>query len=142
MSEQFIYSFFQADHQRLDTLYKSFKQSFEKDLVAAKQFFKDFKEGLFRHIEWEEDLLFPVFEMKTGMINRGPTAVMRKEHGIIKFLLEQMHENFNIVTISQTIGELDSILNAHNQKEERILYPEMDEIFSKDEIAKLVVALK
>ncbi|WP_144392745.1 hemerythrin domain-containing protein [Pleionea sediminis] len=142
MSEQFVYSFFQADHQRLDILYKNFKQNLEIDLVAAKRFFKDFKDGLIRHIEWEEDLLFPVFEIKTGMTNRGPTAVMRKEHGIIIFLLEQMHENFNIVTISQTIGELDSILNAHNQKEERVLYPEMDEIFSKDEIAKLVVALK
>ena len=142
MSEQFIYSFFQADHKRLDILYENFKRAFIKDLEAAKQFFDKFRDELFQHIKWEEELLFPVFEMKTGMINRGPTAVMRKEHGLIKFLLDQIHSNFTINNIEQNISNLDSVLREHNVKEEYILYPEMDEIFSHDEIAQLVVSLK
>jgi len=41
---------------------------------------------------WEEELLFPMWEEKTGMIEDGPTPVMRFEHDQIKQLLDTIHQ--------------------------------------------------
>ena len=38
---------------------------------SKKEAFKEFKLGLQRHIVWEEELLFPIWEEKTGMVEDG-----------------------------------------------------------------------
>ncbi|MEY4704226.1 MAG: hypothetical protein RL042_422, partial [Nitrospirota bacterium] len=74
MSEQkTISAFFGQDHDRLDELLKAFQQLKRLDFAKAKEAFKEFKFGLQRHIVWEEDLLFPIWEEKTGMAEGGPT---------------------------------------------------------------------
>ena len=78
MSEQkTIREFYEQDHDRLDELFKTFQQLKRSDFAKAKEAFKEFKFGLQRHIVWEEDLLFPLWEEKTGMSEGGPTFVMR-----------------------------------------------------------------
>jgi iron-sulfur cluster repair protein YtfE (RIC family) len=54
------------------------------DVERAESIFLSFKSELERHIIWEEDILFPVFEKKTGIKDGGPTSVMRMEHIQIK----------------------------------------------------------
>ena len=81
MSEQTtITAFFEQDHDRLDELFKTFQQLKRSDFAKAKDAFKGFKFGLQRHIVWEEDLLFSLWEKKTGMTESGPTPAMRNEH--------------------------------------------------------------
>jgi len=76
--------FYGHDHEELDDYLKQF-QSLKRDYYAqAKPFFRKFKFGLQRHILWEEEIIFPIFESKTGMKDSGPTAVMRQEHVLIK----------------------------------------------------------
>ena len=55
-------------------------------IMRGKECFEKFKFGLHRHIAWEEEILFPLFEEKTGMTDGGPTFVMREEHRQIKAL--------------------------------------------------------
>ncbi len=127
-----ITAFYEQDHDRLDELFKTFQQLKRSDLAKAKEAFREFKLGLQRHIVWEEDLLFPLWEKKTGRSEEGPTVVMRVEHRQIGQQLEAIHskvleQNPDSDKEEQTL--LD-ILGSHNRKEERALYPAIDQVAS------------
>ena len=130
-----IAEFFEQDHDRLDELFKTFQQSKGSDFPKAKEAFKEFKIGLQRHIVWEEDLLFPIWEQKTGMSDSGPTPVMRNEHRQIGQQLEAIHQkvaNQNPDSDQEEQALLD-LLGSHNRKEERALYPAIDKVTSPEE---------
>ena len=136
MSEQkTITEFFEQDHDRLDELFKTFQQLKRSDFAKAKDAFKGFKVGLQRHIVWEEDLLFPIWEEKTGMSESGPTPVMRNEHRQIGQQLEAIHQKVadqNPDSDQEELALLD-LLGSHNRKEERALYPAIDKVTSPEE---------
>ncbi len=136
MSEQkTISEFYEQDHDRLDELFKTFQQLKRSDFAKAKEAFKEFKFGLQRHIVWEEDLLFPLWEEKTGMSEGGPTFVMRSEHRQIGQQLEAIHEKVaeQNPDSDQEEQELLNLLGSHNMKEERVLYPSIDQVTSEEE---------
>ena len=130
-----ITSFFQKDHHRLDGLFQQFRALKQSDPAKAKELFLQFRDGLLRHIRWEEDLLFPVFESKTGLHGSGPTAVMRFEHEQIQKALSRISEQMELGGSGLDDAEqmLIAVLVEHNMKEEVMLYPTMDEIVSDEE---------
>ncbi|MDH4082260.1 MAG: hemerythrin domain-containing protein [Nitrospira sp.] len=140
MSEQqTITQFYEKDHDQLDEWFKTFQTSKRSDFAKAKEAFKKFKVGLQRHILWEEELLFPMWEEKTGMVEDGPTPMMRHEHSQIKQLLDAIHqkvEGQNLDT-DQDEQALLQLLGSHNRKEERALYPAIDNVISADERVKV-----
>ena len=139
-----ITAYYEQDHDRLDELFKMFQTSKRSDFSKAKEAFKDFKIGLQRHIVWEEELLFPMWEEKTGMVEDGPTPVMRFEHEQIKQLLDAIHhkvEGQNLQT-DQEEQALLTLLGSHNRKEERALYPAIDNVASADEREKVFSNMK
>jgi hemerythrin superfamily protein len=81
-----------------------------------------------RHIEFEEQVLFPAFEQATGM-TQGPTTVMREEHAQIRELNARMvaaaarRVSDEFLAASETFLVL---MQQHNLKEEGVLYPECD----------------
>jgi iron-sulfur cluster repair protein YtfE (RIC family) len=123
-----ISEYFAADHDRLDALFTEFQSLKRKDPAAAKEKFKGFLKGLTRHIVWEEDVLFPLFEQRTGMGDFGPTAVMRQEHRQIKGHLDAIHDKVRVADPNSDAAEkaLLEVLGAHNMKEENVLYPAID----------------
>ena len=130
-----IREFFEQDHDRLDELFKTFQQLKRSDFAKAEQAFKEFKVGLQRHIVWEEDLLFSLWEKKTGMSDSGPTPAMRNEHRQIGQQLEAIHlklANQNVESDQEEQGLLN-LLSSHNRKEERALYPAIDRVTSPEE---------
>lgn len=131
MSET-ITSYFQKDHDRLDGLFDQFQALKACDYAEAKRYFKEFKFGLQRHIVWEEEILFPLFEEKTGSSEGGPTAMMRLEHRQIKEALEGIHKKVQQENPDSDDEEsaLLMALAGHNQKEEHILYPMVDRFLS------------
>ena len=136
MNEQkTISAFYEQDHDRLDELFKTFQKLKRSDFAKAKEAFKAFKFGLQRHIVCEEDLLFPLWEEKTGMSEGGPTFVMRAEHRQIGQQLEAIHgkvaeQNPDSDQEEQLLLEL---LGSHNMKEERVLYPAIDQLTSAED---------
>lgn len=130
-----ISAFFEQDHDRLDELFKTFQKLKRSDFPKAKEAFKAFKTGLQRHIVWEEDLLFPLWEEKTGMSEGGPTFVMRSEHRQIGQQLEAIHDKVaeQNPESDQEEQALLSLLGSHNMKEERVLYPSIDQVTSAEE---------
>lgn len=125
------------DHDRLDQLMAAYRQCKQTDFARAKEAFKEFKQGLQRHILWEESILFPLFEEKTGMRDCGPTVAMRAEHREIGRWLEALHEKVRThdLATDQEEDALCRTLLAHNQKEESVLYPAIDRLLSAEEKA-------
>jgi len=135
MESESITRYYEADHDRLDGLFRNFQASKRSNFQKAKDSFREFKIGLQRHILWEEHILFPLFEEKTLMKGTGPTEVMRREHIQIKDLLEAIHHKVQAQDSESDQEEeaLLEVLGAHNQKEEHILYPAIDRLLSPDE---------
>ncbi len=128
-----ITDFFEQDHQKLDKLFTQFQNS-KHDQRLAIELFSQFKLGLLQHIEWEEELLFPMLEKASGLSsNAGPTAVMRIEHRQIKdylTLIEQWLVQTN--STEELEIQLIDLLSSHNTKEERVLYPMSDHHINSD----------
>lgn len=130
-----ISGFFQNDHNRLDALLQSFHTLKRENFSKAKEAFRQFKAGLERHIRWEEDVLFPLWEEKTGMSDGGPTVVMRHEHRRIEEYLRAIGQNTTEENTddAQQDQALLALLGAHNLKEERVLYPAIDQVTTPEE---------
>jgi iron-sulfur cluster repair protein YtfE (RIC family) len=130
-----IRTFFAEDHDRLDGLFARFREWKRADYAEAKQAFREFKFGLQRHIVWEEQILFPLFEQKTGMWDTGPTEVMRREHRLIGERLEALHDRVRRHDPESDTEEkaLQEALEAHNLKEEMALYPALDRLLTDEE---------
>jgi len=82
-------------------------------------------------------LLFPIWEEKTGMVEDGPTPMMRHEHSQIKQLLDAIHKKVegNNLETDQDEQALLTLLGSHNRKEERALYPAIDNVTNAEERA-------
>ena len=134
-----ISEFFEQDHDRLDALFKTSQKLKWSDFAKAKEAFEEFVFGLQRHIVWEEDLLFPLWEEKTGMSDGGPTFVMRAEHRRIGQQLEAIHDKVAKRNVESDHEEqaLVELLGSHNIKEERVLYPSIDQVTIQEERDRL-----
>ena len=137
MNELTVQAPFAKDHDRLDHLLETYRQLKRVDFARAKAAFKELKFGLQRHILWEENILFPLFEEKTGMRDGGPTLVMRAEHREIGKWLEALHDKVRAHDVESDREEevLFETLFAHNHKEENVLYPAIDQLLSAEEKA-------
>lgn len=139
-----IMDFMMADHERLDGLFKSYQRSKSTNIKEAMEFFLAFRSDLERHIVWEEEILFPVFEKRTAMVEQGPTMVMRLEHRQIHEYLDRIEDALRegIAPADDLDRNLMDLLNRHNQKEESILYPWMDDVLTPEERANLLDRIK
>ncbi|KAA9026059.1 hemerythrin domain-containing protein [Niallia endozanthoxylica] len=104
-------------------------------------FFKELE----AHSQKEESILFPMLETYIGK-SGGPIAVMEYEHEEAKRLIqsfltqsdkETMEEN--MVTHSLLIREAHSLLISHFMKEENVLFPMGERLFSESEKEELYV---
>ena len=135
MPERTISTMFDEDHDRLDELFKSFHLLKRTDPAKAQKAFVDFKTGLQRHMVWEEDVLFPLWEKKTGMTHGGPTFVMRQEHREIGESLDAIERKVQAQNPESDHEEQEfvDLLERHNMTEEQVLYPAIDRATSADE---------
>jgi regulator of cell morphogenesis and NO signaling len=131
------------DHERLDARLADSCQLFGRGCTLdAAVAFEEFARGLQRHIGLEEELLFPVFDARVGMA--GPTAVMRQEHRRIEALVAAARAalaDADVRAFLDAADEIAAALQAHNVKEERILYPRTDAALGHDERALLVARM-
>ena len=134
------------DHDRLEALEAA---AFEKralgDLQLAHDLYAEFAAGLKRHIGFEEQLLFPAFEEKTGMPpTAGPTAVMRAEHREIEALLGEIEARIAdaAAPVESLRRSFHAVLEDHSLKEEQILYPTTDHLLGEEEADRLVTKIQ
>ena len=81
--------------------------------------------ALRRHIYLEEEMFFPPLR-ETGLV--APVAVMLREHGDIWLALDEVEaraaQQTDPETVRRAYDDLAYLLDAHNEKEEQILYPQ------------------
>ncbi|WP_448210959.1 hemerythrin domain-containing protein [Colwellia sp. MEBiC06753] len=138
-----INQFFSTDHKRLDYLFAAFKSWLLLDKAQSSKFFTVFKNDLIKHIDQEENILFPLIE-KLAPMSKGPTNVMCSEHMVIKRLLNDIEHRLNDTTPQDLpeILELETLLSSHNMKEENILYPMIDQNINQQQLAEIFLHMK
>ncbi len=121
------------DHDCLDKLLESFQEWRAKDFGKAKGFLTQFTLGLHRHLRWEEAILFPLFEQKTGQT--GLTNTLRGEHEEIREWLAALNQKVeqNDDGCDHEEKMLVEELGGHNAREEYALYPELDRLLTHEE---------
>ncbi len=130
MATQSINEFLTEDHNRLDELLEGFQERKAGNLAEAAEFLKRFTAALQRHLLWEETILFPLFEQKTGQ--SGLTDTLRAEHEEIREWLAVLNEKVQQKD-ADSDHEAEMLVNelgGHNAREEYALYPQLDKLLS------------
>ncbi|WP_461832426.1 hemerythrin domain-containing protein, partial [Aquifex sp.] len=87
-----ITQYLTEEHRKCDNVYAEIEKAVsEGNWEDAEKLFKEFKEKTLLHFKKEEEVLFPEFEERTGIV-MGPTQVMRMEHNQARELLNRMEE--------------------------------------------------
>ncbi|MBI2872007.1 MAG: hemerythrin domain-containing protein [Chloroflexi bacterium] len=132
----------ESEHRWIDGRFAQFQQALAGGQVVAEPF-REAARVLHRHIFLEEDLLFPEVEAR-GLA--GPTAVMAQEHGQICRMLGDVEglitQNASPERIHDAMKALASLLEEHNLKEERVLYPSADQLLGQHDLAQLLRRFK
>lgn len=61
-----VSAFYAADHDDIDRLFDRFRDAKTGDRTGALLLYRAFKARLVRHIGWEDDILFPLYEELSG----------------------------------------------------------------------------
>ena len=96
------------------------------DDEAVRTGWLNFERTFRRHLAMEEALLFPAVEAATGMLDAGPTRVMRMEHEQMRAVLDQMAAAMERGDRDELLDQGDTLhilIQQHNVKEEGVLYP-------------------
>lgn len=119
----------EADHGRLDDLWERATQSWPHYRTGARILFLSFRDGLLRHVEAEEEFMFPFFEGHGEEAAHHLTDLLREEHDQIRAALNTLVKK--VEAGSEDIGSeetaLRNVLWAHNTREEGVLYPSFND---------------
>jgi hemerythrin-like domain-containing protein len=113
-------------------------------LRQARTEFRAFQAVLERHVRAEEEVLFPLFEVRVGLVG-GPTVLMRDEHRRMADHVRAMAQALDrddrtaFTELRALFGEL---FLAHASKEERFLYMTLDRLLSSEQRAALAERLR
>jgi len=127
-----ITPFFTDDHRACDEAW-AIVESFldDEDEDGSREAFRAFDRITRRHLDLEEQILFPAFEEVTGATS-GPTYMMRFEHDRMRGLLDQMAQAKDLTTLANLGDTLLMFTQQHNVKEEGFLYPLSDRALRND----------
>ncbi len=124
-----------ADHRRCDEIFSAAEELIANDdWGQGGAAFERFREATEHHFSMEEDALFPGFEQRTGQ-TMGPTQMMRMEHIQMRQLFSDMAQAVEQQDKERYLGLAETlmmIMQQHNMKEERMLYPMTDQAFAAD----------
>lgn len=137
---QLVSQYMIAHHRECDAAYARAEQNARAaELPGLEREARAFLGEMERHIEVEEELLFPAFEERTGM-SGGPTETMRVEHEQMRGLFAEMRAALEARDAAEYLGAariLLALLQTHNAKEENMMYPMLDEALGEDAAALL-----
>jgi iron-sulfur cluster repair protein YtfE (RIC family) len=137
---------FGKDHERLrEIMSRAIAACDRGDDTEARRLVEAYDTGLRRHIQAEEDVLFPAFEGRTGLRDAGPTAVMRREHREIERHLAAARDAFGakpeLELGKRHLVAVQTLLADHDRREEQVLYPACDRLLTERETRASAQAL-
>jgi len=139
-----IKDFMIQDHQRLDQALEGFVGISTNDPTLKMELFHRVRAVLERHMAWEEEILFPCIERRSGMHMPGPSALVQFQHQRIKALLEKL--SIQIANkekeVDESQKELIALLTLHAEEEKRVLYPWIDLCLCEEDREKVLEKMK
>lgn len=137
MPEQALSAALQHEHQQIDAGIATVLEQLDRGRVAAETLGATL-DFLRRHIYLEERILFPPIRHGGLMM---PLFVMMREHGEIwrtmDTLTAMLADGAEPAAVAQTCRQLVGQLDAHNMKEEPVIYPAADNGLSAEQAAEL-----
>ncbi|MFA6427357.1 MAG: hemerythrin domain-containing protein [Candidatus Magasanikbacteria bacterium] len=131
-----IQEFMDADHAHVDHLWSDFlaeKHNPQKALELCKKFYSHIK----KHIDIEDNVLFPRFDEFTGLsTEEGPTYIARRDHTSILKLIKQVEDactRNDVGEIERVAEHLGKALHKHRERENLIQYPVLDSFIPDEE---------
>ncbi|NIR31310.1 MAG: hemerythrin domain-containing protein [Gammaproteobacteria bacterium] len=122
---------FSRDHKQCDQLFAEAESAASAgDWPKAAELYEEFQSRITRHMDIEEQVLFPAIEERAGG-PIGPTQVMRSEHEEMRDLLARMAQSVTTRDTDDFLGLSDTLLilmQQHNLKEEEVLYHMADQM--------------
>jgi hypothetical protein len=100
--------------------------------------------ALDRHVRMEEEVLSPLFEARTGLVD-GPTVVLRGEHREMRKALVLMLRGIETEDEAAFHGGfrfLGSVLPEHYARTGRVLCPTIDRVLAPAESAAVLARLE
>lgn len=132
MNKATVLALFKNDHRRLDRLFENFQDLKLSDYAGALKQFVAFEDGMKKHFDLEEHLLFRFLRVKLYPEIPEVIAVLCKEHRRIEERIRALREKVRAGNLETGPEErrLFSILVQHDLKEEGQVYPLLDQILS------------
>lgn len=122
---------FAHDHKQCDGLFAEAESAVSTgEWSKAAELHGEFQSRMMRHMDIEEQVLFPAIEERAGGAI-GPTQVMRSEHEEMRNLLARMEQSIAARDGDDFLGLSETLLilmQQHNLKEEEVLYPMADQM--------------
>lgn len=133
---------FEEEHRVLDArIARALAAALGWDADLASAAFEELAPALLAHVDLAGRRLFEPFEHRTGLDERGPTAMLRREHHDIRRRIEVIRALLaeqNLKRASDEIRALHALLDDHGRREQSILCPACDRLFEPAERAGLV----
>ena len=147
-SAETITGFMNAEHDRLRDLWEQTTAALKaEEFERLHGVARDLITAVERHINVEEQILFPAIEGKGK--NNEPTNAMRLEHRQMEHMLEQLKPLLTVAELWTGIKAIEgqeiepgALLRSHENKEHDVLFPLADELLGADEAHGLVARMR
>lgn len=142
-----ITTFMDAEHERIHAMWEQTAAAlYAEEFGKLHRLAGDFIAALKRHLNAEEQILFPAIEKKTN--NTEPTGAMRLEHRQMEHMLEHLKPLLTVEELWTGIKAVEgqeiepgALLRSHANKEHDVLYPMADEVLA-DEASQLIARIR
>ncbi|HKJ70104.1 MAG TPA: hemerythrin domain-containing protein [bacterium] len=123
-----------SHHHMLATIFKEWKRLRKRNGKKSLQALDKLAEQLLLHIEIEEKIIFPIYEITfTG--SAAVTPILKQQHTRIKEYLNTIRKRMP-TGLGESFGldtEFARLLDVHNATEEYAVYPWIDELVGSEE---------
>jgi iron-sulfur cluster repair protein YtfE (RIC family) len=134
------------DHEELANMFTQFLLNVNSNSEKSIKIFSRLRQHLLKHFQWEEKVLFPLFEERAGASGLDTIFVLKNEHLQIKTMfiskIETLLSENNYSEIALLAVGLEEMLSMHRQYENDIFYPWFDESLDEAERARVLELLK
>ena len=148
-------SFLQLEevHARLDRMFVDHQVALTAlDLDGARRLLRQFDREIRAHIRHEEEVLLPVYGERATFDRIGEPDLFRREHRKIEAYLSAFGARMDgldredpeirrkIIELLDEERMLKEVLRHHGEREEKTLYPKLDELCSDEERNRMMAA--
>jgi len=119
-----VLDFMKKDHERIAKLLDKYRQGKVKDTHNTLKHYTKFKDELFRHIDWEEQIFFPLLDNAIKTRNSTSMEGFRKEHSVLREYVREiyLHLAAGDFEIEALDTALQQFLKKHKDQEVNGLY--------------------